>query len=221
MQAGRMPNFRGFPPEGLAFFAALAANNTRDHWLANKETFERTVRDPLRAFLDDVADEFGTFHLFRMNRDVRFAKDKSPYKTFTGIQFRHELGRDVHAPGFYLHLEPGQVFAGAGVWHPDAEALGRIRDAIVADPDRWTKVVRERRFAELFRLEGDALKRPPAGYDSAHPAIDDLKRKDFIAVAPMADRRATSAGLDDELAGMWLTAAPFVHFLCDAVGVPF
>jgi uncharacterized protein (TIGR02453 family) len=225
---------RSFSPALFSFLRELRENNDREWFKANRERYEEAVLEPALEFIADFAPRLREISphfvadprpvggsLFRIYRDTRFAKDKSPYKTFTGIQFRHELGRDVHAPGFYLHLEPGQVFAGAGVWHPDAEALGRIRDAIVADPDRWTKVVRERRFAELFRLEGDALKRPPAGYDSAHPAIDDLKRKDFIAVAPMADRRATSAGLDDELAGMWLTAAPFVHFLCDAVGVPF
>jgi uncharacterized protein (TIGR02453 family) len=159
--------------------------------------------------------------LFRIHRDTRFGNDKTPYKTHTGIQFRHEQARDVHAPGFYLHLEPGRVFAGAGIWRPDSATLGKIREAIAAEPGRWREAVRDGRFGETFRFEGETLRRPPAGYDPAHPLIEDLKRKDFIAVARLSEKTVTSTGFAEALAGTFHASAPLMRFLCKATGVPF
>ena len=144
---------------------------------------------------------------------MRFSKDKSPYKTHTGIQFRHARTRDVHAPGFYLHLEPGSVFVACGVWHPDRDTLHAIRTAIAARPSRWQGIVEEPAFREHFRLGGESLKRPPAGFDSDHPLIEELKRKDFIAIADLtesdADRRRLPGSLPRALwRGRRLHAVP-------------
>ena len=109
--------------------------------------------------------------LMRIHRDVRFSGDKRPYKTNVGIQFRHVMGKDVHAPGFYFHLEPGVVFVGAGLWRPEPEPLAQIRDAIVAQPDRWRKICSDRGFADDWELGGDSLKRPPRGY-ARRPSVD-------------------------------------------------
>ena len=94
--------------------------------------------------------------LMRVYRDTRFAKDGDPYKTNVGIQFRHEQGRDIHAPGFYVHVAPGECFLAVGLWRPEAEPLGRIRQAIVELPDRWRRARDDRKFGQRFSLDGAA-----------------------------------------------------------------
>jgi uncharacterized protein (TIGR02453 family) len=173
-QGGR----RSFSPVLFAFLRELRENNDREWFKANKRRYEEAVQEPAFEFITDFAPHLQQISshfladprpvggsLFRIYRDTRFGKDKTPYKTSTGIQFRHARGRDVHAPGLYLHLEPGSVFAGAGIWRPDSPTLGRIRDAIAGEPERWAEAVQETRRGERFRLEGESLKRPPAGYD--------------------------------------------------------
>ena len=119
---------------------------------------------------------------------MRFAPDKRPYKTNAGAHFRHEVGRDAHAPGFYLHLEPGRVFVASGVWHPDRHALTQIRDAIVAHPKRWQHVISSKAFRATGSLGGDSLTRHPSGYDPEHPLRhssipEDTKLEDLRMVA--------------------------------------
>ncbi len=225
---------RSFTPALFSFLRDLEANNERPWFQANKDRYERSVKEPALGFVQDFAPHLAKISphfvadprpvggsMFRIYRDTRFSKDKTPYKTYTGIQFRHEAGKDVHAPGFYLHLEPGAVFAGVGLWHPDATTARMIREAIVADPDRWRKVTRSKRFTDVYTLEGDTLKRPPRGFDPEHPYLEDLKRKDFIATARLTQKAVTSDGFVDEYAKLLKRGAPFMAFLCDAVGVPF
>ena len=123
--------------------------------------------------------------MFRIYRDVRFSKDKSPYKTAAAVQFRHIAGKDVHAPGFYLHLEPGSVFAGCGIWHPESKVATKIREAIVDKPDAWRAAIGNATFRNVFKFGGESLKRPPRGFDANHPLIEDLKRKDFIGTGEL------------------------------------
>lgn len=224
-----------FRPATFAFLRDLAANNDREWFTANKERYETNVKEPGIEFISDfgprlekisrhfVADTRGVGgSLFRIHRDTRFAKDKTPYKTNTGMQFRHEAGKDVHAPGYYLHLEPGACFAGVGMWQPDTASLTKIRDAIVADPAGWKRAAYGKRFTEVFTLsDGELLKRPPRGYDADHPFIDDLRRKDFTAGTRLTQKQVTSPGFVDEYAGICKAASPYMRFLCDAVGVPF
>jgi uncharacterized protein (TIGR02453 family) len=216
------------------FMRELREHNDRDWFKANKQRYEAAVQEPALAFIADFAPRLRTISphfvadarpvggsLFRIYRDTRFGKDKTPYKTHTGIHFRHARAKDVHAPGFYLHLEPGAVFAGMGIWRPDSATLGRIRDAIAADPEAWTAVLRETTIGDRVRLEGETLKRAPAGYDPEHPLIAELRRKDFIAIARLKEQTVTSRGFAEELAGMFQTSAPLMRFVCDAAGVPF
>ncbi|MEW5960631.1 MAG: DUF2461 domain-containing protein [Chloroflexota bacterium] len=221
-------------PQLFTFFRELKANNHREWFQANKQRYETYVREPLLRFVTDfglrlpeisphyVADARpGGGSLFRINRDIRFSEDKSPYKTFAGIQFRHESGKDVHAPGFYLHLEPGSVFAGIGIWHPDNHALSRIRDAIVENPRQWQQVVSAESFTAAFQMGGDSLKRPPKGYDLDHPLIEDLKRKDFIASAPFGEEETFQPNFIDRFAETCRAGAPFMEFLVRAMGLPW
>ena len=159
--------------------------------------------------------------MFRIYRDVRFSKDKSPYKTHAAAQFRHRVGRNVHAPGFYLHLEPGGVFAGAGLWHPDRAALDQIRTAISEQPDKWRAVLGDPSFTRHHELSGESLKRAPRGYDPDGPLIEDIKRKDFVCVQKFTQKQATSANFLGTFVDSCRSASPFVRFLTEAIQQPF
>ena len=159
--------------------------------------------------------------MFRIYRDVRFSKDKSPYKTHAAVHFRHEVGKEVHGPGFYLHLEPGHVFAGTGMWHPDSKTLARVRDAIVANPARWKRMVSNQGIGGTFKLEGDSLKRPPRGYDTDHPLVEDLKRKDYLVSKTFAEDVAYAPEFIDRYTDVCRKASPLMEFLTTAVGLPW
>jgi uncharacterized protein (TIGR02453 family) len=223
-----------FSSDLFAFLRELADNNDREWFAANKSRYVADVQEPALAFVEDVGMRLGDVSrhfvadarttggsLFRIHRDVRFAKDKSPYKTHTGIQFRHARSRDVHAPGYYLHLEPGSVFMACGTWHPDRETLHAIRTAIAARPSRWQAVLADPPFAQRFRLSGETLKRPPAGFDRDHPLIEDLKRKDFIAVTDLTEADVIASGFLDRFVELCEGAGPFMRFLCDSARVPY
>jgi uncharacterized protein (TIGR02453 family) len=223
-----------FSAELFAFLRDLAANNDREWFAANRARYVAEVQEPALAFVEDVglrlpdvsrhfvADARTTGgSLFRIYRDTRFSKDKAPYKTHVGIQFRHARTRDAHAPGFYLHLEPGSVFMGCGTWHPDRDTLHAIRTAIAARPARWRAIVEAPAFRQRFRLGGDALKRPPAGFDRDHPLIEELKRKDFIVIAGLTDADVLSGGFLDRFLDVSGEAGGFMRFLCDSARVPY
>ena len=221
-------------PELFAFLKQLARNNNREWFQSNKSRYEVDVRDPLLEFVREFAPRLHKISphylaidravggsLFRIHRDTRFSRDKSPYKTWAALQFRHKQGKDVHAPGFYLHLQPGNVFVGVGVWHPDGTTLGTIRDAIVDDPPAWKRARDAKAFKSQFELAGDSLKRPPRGIDADHPYVDDLKRKDFIAVAEFSENDALAPDFMTRFARASRSATPFMKFLNDAVGLPW
>ena len=218
----------------FAFLRDLKANNNRDWFEANRERYENHLLEPAIEFIDAFAPHLRRISpafvastkrsggsLFRIHRDVRFSKDKSPYKTHLGIQFRHRDAKDVHAPGFYLHIEPKESFVGVGIWHPDSGTLTKIRDAIVDDPRAWKKAAHGSSFTSAYKLTGDSLVRPPSGYDKDHPFIEDLKRKDFIGAAPLSDRTITSPDLLRDFAARCKSAGDFMRFLCDAVGAAY
>ncbi len=215
------------------FLRDLRANNNRDWFQANKERYERDVKEPLLAFIAAFAEPLAEISphirvdlrptggsLFRIYRDVRFSKDKSPYKTHAAAQFRHKRCRgDVHTPGYYLHLEPGQVFAGSGIWRPDSGSLRKIREALVEHPERWTRAISLPEFRKSCQLSGDTLKRPPKGFDKDHPLIEDLKRKDFVASEQFDEAAATRADFLDRYVAFCRKSAPFMEFLAEALGL--
>jgi uncharacterized protein (TIGR02453 family) len=223
-----------FSPATFTFLRDLAANNERAWFQENKARYERDVRDPATRFIIDFGPQLAGISkrfradprpvggsLFRIHRDTRFSTDKRPYKTHAGVHFRHEQAKDAHAPGFYVHLEPDQVFVGVGIWHPDGATLKKIRDAIARSPAAWRKAVGDDAFRARFALAGDALKRPPAGYAKDHPLIEDLKRKDFIGVATFDEAVAGAPDFLPRIADTCRAGAPLTRFLCRAVGVPF
>jgi len=228
--------FDGFPKDFFAFFRELKAHNERPWFEANKQRFRDSVQAPMSAFIADMAPRLKKVSknfvadpkpnggsMFRIYRDVRFSKDKRPYKEHAACHFRHAAGKDVHAPGFYMHFGAGEVYYGGGMYMPDAPALGRIRDAIVQKPAAWKAVKANRAFVEAFGELGgdDVLMRAPRGYDPEHPLIDDIKRKSFFAMHEADVKLATSPKLVDAVANSFAAASPLMKFLCAAVGVTF
>lgn len=221
-------------PELFEFFRELKQNNSKEWFQGNKERYERQVRLPLQRFIMDFQQPLQRISshfradprpvggsLFRIYRDVRFSPDKSPYKTHGGIQFRHEQGRDVHAPGFYLHLEPANVFAAVGIWHPDSATLGRIRKVIAANPPTWLRAKSDPGFCELYELSGESLKRAPQGYDPDDPQIEDLKRKDFIAHVSLSEEDTCAPDFLDRYVRLCARATPFMRFLTETLDLPW
>lgn len=223
-----------FSKDSMFFLQKLAQNNNRDWFNENKQWYEDAVRTPALQFIEDMAGDIRLISphftarpkkmggsLMRIHRDVRFGKDKRPYKTNVGIQFRHERGKDVHAPGFYLHIEPGECFLGVGIWRPDANALGKIRDHIVEKGEEWVKASRNKTFKKHFELSGESLQRPPRGYDKDEPQIEDLKRKDFIAIMPLEDEKVLSNKFIKTVADQFNLADDYMRFLCDALDLQY
>lgn len=223
-----------FSEETFSFLADLKKNNSREWFNRNKARYTTRVREPAIRFVTDfsphlskISDRFRADprpvggSIFRIHRDTRFSRDKSPYKTALGIQFRHESARTAHTPGFYLHIEPGTVFVGLGIWHPDGGALRKIRGHIVESPAAWKRAIGGKRFREKLELGGDSLMRPPRGIDPGHPLIDDLKRKDFIATAPLDQRSVVKPGFMREFSGLCQAGAPLVQYLCRALELPY
>lgn len=228
--------FAGFDKPFFAFFRDLAANNERDWFEKNKPRYKEAVVAPCLSFIEAIGPRLKKISphfvadprpnggsMFRIFRDTRFSKDKTPYKTHAGLQFRHDFGKDAHAPGFYLHLEPKQVFFGGGVWMPDAPALGKIRDAIVAKTPAWKRARTAASVVETFGdlSEGDPLTRAPKGYDPEHPMIDDLRKKSFFLTTTATISQAGDPKFVDQVAGAYADARPLMKFLTEAVGAPF
>jgi len=221
--------FEGFEPGLVRFLRQLERNNNREWFQKNKPRYEAEVLEPALDFiaamaapLEKIAPHFAAIprrvggSLMRVYRDTRFSRDKRPYKTNVGIQFRHESGKDVHAPGYYVHIDPQRVFLGAGIWHPDSAMLGNVRSAIVDRPAAWKRARDHRAFRAQFELEGESLIRPPRGHDGDHPYIEDLKRKDFIAIKTLRHEDLYAADLVKTVAASFRAATPFMRFLCDA-----
>jgi len=225
---------RYFTQDTFDFLSALAANNRREWFDEHKPDYEAVVRTPALNFISDIATDLALISphflalprkvggaLMRVNRDIRFGRDKRPYKTNIGIQFRHEVGKDVHAPGFYLHIEPQDCFVGVGLWRPDANALGKIRDAIVDKGEAWVAARDDKIFNQKFTLAGDSLRNAPRGYAKDHALLHDIKRKDFIALAPLPDATIRSKNFYPKVVEHFAQAAPFMRYLCKALELRF
>jgi uncharacterized protein (TIGR02453 family) len=228
-------NFTGFPKDFFAFFQELKPHNERSWFEANKQRFRDSVQAPISTFIAAMAPQLRQVSkhftadprpnggsMFRIYRDVRFSKDKRPYKEHAACHFRHALGRDVHAPGFYMHFAPDDVFFGGGLWTPEADPLARVRTAIATSPAAWRRATAGRDFLARFgEVKGAGLTRPPRGFDPEHPLIEDLKRKSFYAMQRVRPGMAQSPNLVEEVSGAFRAIAPLMRFLCGALEVPF
>ena len=226
--------YAGFDKDTLKFLRELSRNNNREWFKANKSRYEEQVLDVALRFILSMQDPLAEIaprfvaqatrvggSLMRVYRDTRFAKDKTPYKTNVGIQFRHERAKDVHSPGYYVHIEPDNVFLGAGMWRPDPDSLRKIRERIAARPGEWRRASGDKAFARQFSLGGESLTRPPRGFAKDHECIEDIKRKSFIAVRELSVDDCLKPQFQRTVESSFRAAEPYMRFLCKAVGVRF
>lgn len=229
-----MPQFTGFGLKTFGFLGQLEQNNNREWFEENKSRYLSDVLDPALDFIATIApaihlisDYFDAIpkrsggSLMRVYKDMRFVKDKKPYKTNIGIQFRHQFGKDIHAPGYYLHIEKDNCFVAAGLWRPVPKSLAGIRSLIKDKPDEWKKVIKSAKFRRDYEMSGRSLTRPPKGYSREDPFLEDLKRKDFMAINHFPEKEARAEDFLGFVTKKYSTAAPFMRFLCEGVGVPF
>ncbi|QHJ13993.1 hypothetical protein FX988_04275 [Paraglaciecola mesophila] len=226
--------FTHFDPSLFTFLQQLEKNNEREWFNANKQRYEDLVRGPALEFITEMQNWIPMISphyeaspkkmggsLMRVYRDVRFSKDKSPYKTNVGIQFRHEIGKDVHSPGFYMHIASEECFLAVGTWHPQPDALRAIREHIQRKPAAYQDAIEHKPFTEFYHMAGDSLVRPPKGYDTESPMIEEIKRKDFIAICPLDRKQLLEGNVCELAATRYGRAQPLQKFLCDALGLIF
>jgi uncharacterized protein (TIGR02453 family) len=228
--------FRGFRPAAFRFLRGLARNNRREWFEANRDMYVTELQEPLRALLDEfdvrlasLAPELAADakrSIFRIYRDVRFSKDKSPYKTHVSFWVSHRaLGRSggaaVHGgAGLYFHLEPNASIIAGGMWMPPTPALARIRAALSGDLAGFeaARVKLRRQFSDLD--DEAVLKRPPRGFGADHPAVKWLRYQSFTVSRPISAADLRRADLPDRLASGYKPVVPFVRWLNSALGLP-
>lgn len=228
-----MPAAPYFTPDLFKFLTELRAHNNREWFLNNKGCFEKHVRDPVLRFIAGLGPGLRKINrhivvdpsptkgsMMRIYRDLRFSKDKSPYKTSVSAHFWHQKGKEGATPTYYLHLEPRGSLIGAGIWRPEALPLKKIRDAIVADPKRWKLATSAPQLRSKYKMGGESLQRPPRGYDPDHPLIEDIKRRDFTVGRSLVDAEVLGRDFLELTLACYRETGPFMKFLVDAVGLP-
>jgi len=217
-----------FTAELFRFLARLKRNNNRDWFLAHKDDYEKHVRQPVLRFITDFAAPLNGISpylvadprpsrgsMFRIYRDTRFSGDKRPYKTHVAMRFSHQ-GKDVHSPGFYLHLEAGGCFGACGLWHPEAPTLLRVRSAIVSCPKEWRAVRKLLNWDDASKLS-----RAPRGFPSDHEFVEDLKLRDLGTAVNFTDKQVCSPRFMTIFTQACRKMSPVASFLSSAVGLKF
>jgi uncharacterized protein (TIGR02453 family) len=217
-------------PSTIQFLQQLKLNNNKPWFDANRKTYEAAKADYLQ-FVTQVLEKLQAKDaslanitakdcVFRINRDVRFSKDKSPYKTNFGASFS-KGGKKVMAAGYYFHCEPNSCFIGGGLWMPMAPELKKVRQEIDYCFDEFKKIVTHKKFVKTFgelSTQDDALlTRPPKGYTDDNPAIAYLKYKSFVATTPLANEVLTSKKLVQQVVDTFTVMQPLIQFLNRAI----
>jgi uncharacterized protein (TIGR02453 family) len=232
-----MIEFQGFTQKTLTFLRQLKRNNRRDWFEAHKAAYIDEVQERMRSFVQEMDTRFGRFapeivgdprkSVFRIYRDVRFSKDKSPYKTHAACWFFHrgagkKVGQEAHegGAGFYFHVEPGASFIGAGIWMPPRPTLNRLRDAVVADLSGFRALLNaapmQRRYSGLS--EEGRLTRVPRGYPADHAAGDLLRHVSYTVGRRVADKEVLDRQLAQRVEKDFTVALPLVRWLNEALG---
>jgi uncharacterized protein (TIGR02453 family) len=233
-----MDHFTAFTPKAFTFLRGLRKHNRKEWFEAHRTEYEQELKQPLAALIEEMDVQLATIapeivgspkkSAFRIHRDVRFSKDKSPYKTHVACWFFHrDIGTRMQSEavhggaGFYLHISPGECFCGGGIWMPPRPALLKIREALVDDLEGWDAIVGDRRFRRRFGAldQEGMLTRVPRGYPADHPAAAWLRYQSFTAGTPLTDEQVTSPRLPALLAGHYAAMTPFVRWLNLALGL--
>ena len=235
---GRKFSWVMFTPASLAFLRGLARHNAKPWFEAHRESYESDIRVPMRALIEEIDVRLARFapeitgdpkrSMFRINRDIRFSRDKSPYKTHAACWFRHrdashQVGGDAEegSAGLYFHLQPGKSFVGAGIWMPPRRALNKLRDAIAADVRPFARIIErpaaKRRFGGLD--DAAMLKRMPRGFAEDHPAAKWLRYQSFTIGRELSDKQVLGARLPALLEDDFTLMLPLVRWLNRALGL--
>ncbi len=224
-----------FTDKSFKFLRGLSRHNERAWFQAHKADYEVHVREPFQRLLVDLQPDLLALSehyraepksvggsLFRIHRDTRFANDKTPYKSWQGARLFHARASELPAPSFYLHLQPGRCFVGAGLWHPDTATQRKVRQFIVDNPGSWAAAAHAPAFRRRYAFaDSEMLVRPPRGFPKDFTFIDDLRHRNFVASRAIEDRTMTGARLRQTLARDLQALAPFVDYLCAAVDLEF
>ncbi len=207
--------FTGFPNEAITFYEGLVADNTRTYWLANKPVFERAIKAPMLALLDELA-EYGPYHVFRPNKDVRFSKDKTPYKDHIGA-----YGESQGGAGFYVQFSATGMIAGSGYYQMAVDQLDRYRTALDSDA-LGGKIVA---ITDTLRAQGfestamSSLKTAPRGFARDHPRIDLLRLKGLVVTRRWKPAKwMQTKAVVERVRDTWVAAAPMNFWLDTHVG---
>ena len=203
------------------FLKDLEKNNQRDWFQANKHRYEAAIQN-VRDFLATIEqglnrkDKIEEANVFRIYRDIRFSKNKDPYKNHFGLFFKR--AKPALRGGYYLHLEPGRNFVGGGFWEPNPADLKRIRDEFAFDDKPIRKIVSSKSFVKHFgNLHGDELKTAPAGYERDHPAIDLIRKKQFLVTRSFTDREVQDKNFSKEVILTYEAMRPFFDYMSEVL----
>ncbi|KAF1687775.1 TIGR02453 family protein [Pseudoxanthomonas broegbernensis] len=224
-----------FSDASFKFLRGLARHNDKAWFQAHRQDYETHVRQPFLRLIADLQPALAAVSphyradprlvggsLFRIHRDVRYSGDKSPYKPWQGARLFHERRREVPAPSFYLHLQPGNSFVGAGLWHPEPPTQRRVRQFILDNPGTWRKAAHAPALRRRYSLDdGDMLVRPPRGFPADFAFIDDLRHRNWVLLRPLDDAAMTRPGLRKSVEADLVALAPFVDYLCAALDLEF
>ena len=224
-----------FSDASFKFLRGLARHNERAWFLAHKAEYDAAVREPFLRLLGDLQPALAAISdhyraepktvggsLFRIHRDTRFSGDKTPYKDWQGARLFHARSRQVEAPSFYIHLQPGECFVAGGIWHPSTPALRRIRQFIVDNPGGWQTAAHAPAFKRRYRMESeDMLVRKPPGFPADFRFLDDLRHRNFVALRAIDDATMTGSRLRATLEKDLQALAPLVDYLCAALDLEF
>lgn len=224
-----------FSDASFKFLRALARNNDKTWFNEHKQQYEDHVRQPFLRLLTDLQPDLAQISehfrsdpktvggsLFRIYRDARFSNDKSPYKPWQGARLFHERRKQVAAPSFYVHLQPGQCFVGAGLWHPEPPTQRQVRQFIFDNPGSWKAAAHAPKFRKRFEFESsEVLSRPPRGFPADFEMIEDLKHRNFVFSRHIEDADMTGPRLRQHLAADLVALGPFVDYLCAALDLEF
>ncbi len=224
-----------FSDASFKFLRALAKNNDKTWFNEHKQQYEDHVRQPFLRLLTDLQPDLAQVSehfrsdpktvggsLFRIYRDARFSNDKSPYKPWQGARLFHERRKQVAAPSFYVHLQPGQCFVGAGLWHPEPPTQRRVRQFIFDNPGSWKAAAHAPKFRKRYEFESsEVLSRPPRGFPAEFEMIEDLKHRNFVFSRHLEEADMTGPRLRQLLAADLVALGPFVDYLCAALDLEF
>ncbi|MEK9602991.1 MAG: DUF2461 domain-containing protein [Flavobacteriaceae bacterium] len=207
----------GINPKVFNFFKALAQNNNRDWFESHKPEF-KVLESEVKEFVKEIEralqlhDKIDKSKIFRIYRDVRFSKNKTPYKTHFGMVFHRE--KPALRGGYYIHLEPNNSFLGVGFWAPEPKDLFRIRKELEVDAEEFREIMADPTFEKYWgSLQGDEVKTAPKGFDKEHPNIDLIKKKQFTFLKKLSDKQVISKDFPTLVDTHFIHIRPFFDYM--------